>query len=660
MSSDAVAGGARNLAGDPGETILEEASQYAGDSTEVEMEKNPEDLPGARPSRLSVVGWFDRAIESVTTVMIILIVSFSVLQVFMRYVLETPLAWPEEASRWIFLWLVMLGCITITRVGSHIRMPMFVHMLPIRTRPYTDLLAIMLSGAALAVVGYLGYQLMMQTTVSSIVWGISFKWLYLSLPVGAALSLLNLTRADVSGLKPWTVYLTVGLGIVLTFVIIKLVAYSYLAVFDITTVSLVASILFLVLGAPVAHALLLGASVAFLAGGLPEVVVANYFASQVSTNFTMLAIPFFIFMGALMNVGGITGAIIGFALTFVGHLRGGLGQVNIATSAMLGGLSGSSSADSAMVAKLLVPHMETAGYPRAFAAGLTAVGSIATSIIPPSISFLIYASLAGVSVGALFMAGVIPGVLYAAALMVAVWLLTGTVYPAVKRQPKVSWGVRGRSLAYAGPALVLPLGILMLLRGGAMTATEAGAVACVFALAIGSLFYKKGSPKEWWAAAKPSANDTALIMFLLAASGPLSWILIAEQVPARIAQNLEGIDSKFLLMGGIIVFLLLIGIVLEPPPAQVLVVPILAPIAAAADINLIWLGVVLVLTVMFGQITPPVGGLIFIVSGVVKAKVTDVFWECRWLYIPTFAVLLLLALFPALSIWLPRALGFNA
>jgi len=586
-------------------------------------------------------------------------VSMSILQVFMRYVMNTPLAWPEEYSRWLFLWLVMLGCVTVTRTGSHIRMPMFVHRLPALTRPYTDLLAILLSATALSVIGVLGYQLMTNTTATSIVAGISYKWLYLALPVGSALSLLTLLRADVPRKGPWPVVVAVGLGVALAYVVIEFIQYSYLVVFDITTVSLVGAMLFLVLGAPVAHALLLGAAVAFLAGGLPEVVVANHFASQISTNFTMLAIPFFILMGALMNVGGITSAIVALALRFVGHLRGGLGQVNIVTSTLLGGLSGSSSADSAMVAKLLGPHMEKAGYPRAFAASLTAMGSITTTMIPPSISFLLYASLAGVSVGALFMAGIIPGLLYATALMVAVWLLTGTVYPAVRREPRAQWGQRARALGFALPALMLPLGILMLLRGGAVTATEAGAVACLFALAIGGAIYRKGNPKSWWLAAKASANDTAVIMFLLAASGPLSWIMIAEQIPARVARNLEGIDNTLLLMAGIVVFLLVVGLILEPPPAQVLVVPILAPIAQAADINLIWLGVVLVLTVMFGQITPPVGGLVFIVAGVMRAKVTEVFWESRYLYLPTFLVLILLATFPALSLWLPGLFGFK-
>ncbi|WP_168205704.1 TRAP transporter large permease [Georgenia yuyongxinii] len=629
------------------------------ESTKLDELHESEDLPAARAPRLQAVVLFDRTIETATALLLIAMVGVAITQVFMRYVMDAPLAWPEEMSRWAFMWLVMLGCVTVTRTGSHIRMSMFVHLLPTRTRPYTDLLGIALSASALALVGYLGIGLMAETTGFSISGHVSYEWLYLALPVGALLSLLNLLRADVTGVPRWAVPATVAVGAVLAFVVLEGVQYSYLVVLDATVLSLVASMLLLALGAPVAHALLLGAAVAFAAGDLPEVVIANHFASAVSTNFTLLAIPFFIFMGALMNAGGITRAIIDLALSLVGHLRGGLGQVNIATSTLLGGLSGSSSADSAMVAKLLVRPMEQAGYPRAFAAALTAMGSITTTMIPPSISFLLYASLAGVSVGALFMAGVIPGLIFAAALMVAVWLLAGRVYRGIRAEPRSGWSQKGRALVYALPALLLPLGILMLLRQGAVTATEAGAVACLFAVVIGTFVYRRVSLGSFWAAAKESANDTAVILFLLAASGPLAWLLIAEQVPANVARRLEGIDNQALLMVLIVVFLLVVGLVLEPPPAMVLVVPILAPIAEAAGIDLVWLGVVLVLSIMLGQITPPVGGLIFIAAAVARAKVASVYWEARWLYLPVAVVLLLLVLFPALSLWLPTTLGFG-
>ncbi len=250
-----------------------------------------EDLPAARTTAVAALRALDRAVDSATALLLIGMVSVSILQVVMRYVFDAPLAWPEEMSRWAFLWLVMLGCVTVTRNGAHIRMSTVVHLLPTRTRPWTDLLGISLSASSLALIGYLGIGLMNDTTGASISGGLSYRWLYLALPVGALLSLLTLLRSDVAGVRRGTVYGAVTAGAALAVLVLQTIQYSYLIVVDPTLVSLVASMVLLALGAPVAHALLLGAAIAFEAGGLPDVVVANHFASQVSTNFTMLRSP---------------------------------------------------------------------------------------------------------------------------------------------------------------------------------------------------------------------------------------------------------------------------------------------------------------------------------------------------------------------------------
>lgn len=617
-----------------------------------------EQLPGAPVARRSWLRAVDRLIDGAGAVLLALMVVVTAVQIVMRYAFNAPLPWPEEVSRWAFLWLVMLGCVTVTRLGSHIRMTMLVHRLPSSTRPYTDLLGIGLSAAALGFIGYLGVGLMNDTTAISVNLGISYSWLYLAVPVGAVLSLLALVRARVAGLSRWWVVVAVVLGLCFALFIGLFAARSILVIFDTTTIALAACLLLMALGAPIAHALLLGSVIAFEAGGLPDLVVANNFASSISTNFVMLAIPFFVLMGALMNASGITSALIRVAVAFVGHWRGGLGQVNIATSTLLGGLSGSSSADTAMVAKTLVRPMEKSGYSREFASAVTATASITATLLPPSISFLLYASLAGVSVGAIFMAGVIPGLLYAALLMIAIWWLSGRGPHAVAAGQKAPWRERLVSLGYAVPAFVLPIGILLMLRAGVVTATEAGAAASILALVLGFLVFRQLNGAGTWAALLESSRDTAIIMFLLAASGPLAWLLIAEKVPAELASLLAGVENTTLLMVGIVVFLLLVGLILEPPPAMVLVVPILAPLAEAAGLDLIQLGVVLVLTIMIGQLTPPVGGLVFIAASITKSKVGQVFWETRWLYIPMGIVLALLVLVPALSLGLPALLGY--
>lgn len=615
--------------------------------------------PRAPAARTRWVRAFDGVQDAASAVLLLTMVVAASVQVVTRYAFDRPLPWPEELARWAFLWLVMLGAATATRLGAHIRMNLLADRLGVRGRRLLDLVDVSLSATALALVGYLGVLLMRATSIVSVNLGISYAWLYLALPVGAVLALLALVRVQVTGASRSAVPLAVLVGVVLAVVATEVVQRSILVVVDTTTLSLIVSLLLIIVGVPIAHALLLGAYVAFQAGGLPDGVVGNAFASTMSTNFVLLAIPFFVLMGALMNAGGVTAALVGVARTFAGHLRGGLGQVNVVTSMLLGGLSGSSSADTATVTKTLVGEMERSGYRRDFACAITATAAITATLIPPSISFLIYASLAGVSVGAVFMAGVLPGILYVVALMVTLWLVTGHGGYRVEPDARASWSERGRSLLFAVPALMLPLGILMMLRAGAVTATEAGAIASVFAAVLGLLMYRRLRPRNGWHAMLESARDTAVILFLLAASAPLAWLLIAEQLPVRLAESLEGVDSPVLLLGGIVVLLLIIGVFLEPPPAMVLIVPVIAPLAEAAGIDLVHLGVVLVLTIMVGQLTPPVGGLVFITAAIAKEQASKVFWATRWLYVPIAVVLALLVLIPSLSLLLPRLAGFQ-
>jgi C4-dicarboxylate transporter DctM subunit len=620
-------------------------------------------LEGDEPAApISVGGWsrrFDRIQDAVAGILLVGMVLVASLQVVSRYVFDAPLPWPEELARWLFLWLVMIGAATATRLGAHIRMGLLPDALSGRARSWVDLVGVALSAAALALVGYLGVLLMLETTLSSVNLGVSYRWLYLALPVGAALSLVALARVAVPGRTRRGVLVAVLVGVVLGAAVSELVERSILVIADPTLTALLGSVLLIVLGVPIAHALLLGAYIAFEAGFLPDEAVVTQFAGSMSTNFVMLAIPFFVLMGALMNAGGLTGALVRVAQSLVGHWRGGLGQVNVLTSTLLGGVSGSSSADTATVTKTLVPEMERHGYQRDFACAITSTAAITATLIPPSISFLIYASLAGVSVGALFMAGVLPGLIFAASLMAAVWALSRFGANKVDAHSRAPWGERGRALLGAAPALALPLGILMLLRAGAVTATEAGAVASVLAVLLGWLVYRKLRLANAWEAILESARDTAVILFLLAASAPLAWLLISEQLPVRLAESLGGISSSMLVLVGIVGVLLVVGIFLEPPPAMVLIVPVLAPLADAVGIDLIHLGVVLVFTIMVGQLTPPVGGLVFISAAIAKEQPGRVFWATRWLYVPIVFLLVLLVLIPGVSLLLPHMAGFR-
>lgn len=601
---------------------------------------------------------FDRILAGVIALLVLVIVLVTTAQVVMRYVFASPLPWPEEVALWSYLWLVMLGIAAVTRSGGHIRVDAVIARLPRPGHVAAELFVVVLTALSFALLARLGLKLANGTTMVTINLKIAYSLLYLAVPFGAVLSLINLMRAPVQLASRRGVIAAVLAGIMLA-VPTTLWLGSILEGFNPTMLGLGLLVLFIVIGVPIAHALVLGAYAAFQAGGLPDVVIANHFASTMATNFVLLAIPFFVLMGAFMNAGGVTRALIDTANALVGHWRGGLAQVNILTSALMGGLSGSSSADTAMTTKTLVPQMERSGYDRSFACAITASSSITANLIPPSITLLIYASLASQSVGALFMAGIVPGIFYVVVLMATVGLLARTRSFKVAVAERVAWRSRGRILARALPALALPLVIVTLLRGGAVTPTEAGAIASIYALLVGVLVYGGLSGRGVWDGICETGREVSVILFLIAASAPMAWLIVAEGVPQDLAASLgAAISDPRVMILGLVLLMVVVGLFLEPAPAMVILVPVMLPIAKTVGIDPVHLGVVVVTTVMVGQLTPPVGGLVFITASLARLPVFSVFWALRWIYIALAFIIAALALIPSISLSLPHALGF--
>lgn len=615
--------------------------------------------PAGLIGRIAPAGWLDRAVAVLNALLLLAVVLVTVLQVVMRYAFGAALPWPEEIALWSFLWLVMFGIASVTRTGGHIRVDALIAQLPRPAHRVAELFVVALTALSFGLLGILGVRLAEGTTMVTINLNIPYSELYLALPVGAALSLINLARSDVSLCSRVSVLAATVVGALLAIPALTQLA-PVLDGSNPTALGLALLIVLIILGIPIAHALLLGAFAAFQAGGLPDVVIANHFASTMATNFVLLAIPFFVLMGALMNVGGVTTALIDTANALVGHWRGGLAQVNIVTSALMGGLSGSSSADTAMTTKTLVPQMERAGYDRAFSCALTASSSITANLIPPSITLLIYASLASQSVGALFMSGIVPGVLYVATLMITVALLARSETFRVERAERIAWRARSRIAIRASAALALPLVIVMMLRGGTVTPTEAGAIASVYALAIGVFVYGGVSPTRVWQSLCETGREVSIILFLIAASGPMAWLIVAEGVPQDLAATLGAtVTSPPVMMLGLVALMVVVGLFLEPAPAMVILVPVILPVAKTVGIDPIHLGVVVVTTVMIGQLTPPVGGLVFITSSLANLPVFRVFWALRWIYLALALFIAVLALVPPISLAVPHALGFH-
>jgi C4-dicarboxylate transporter DctM subunit len=407
---------------------------------------------------------------------------------------------------------------------------------------------------------------------------------------------------------------------------------------------------------PIVDALIFGTFVAFM----PQGELALLPVPQGLTNaldYLLLAIPFFMLAAGLMNVGGITERLVALAATLVGHFRGGLGHVNVLTNTLMGGVSGSSTADAAAIAKTLVPAMERRGYPKPFGVALTSSASILANMIPPSLGLIIFAALASVSVGALFVATILPGLLMALTLSIVVHfecLRRGIG----ERGARSSWGTRGEALLHALPALALPLLIVGGIRYGVFSATEAGAVAVLYSLVCGALIYRTASGTTLLRALRESVAETATVMVVIAASAPFAFALIIEQVPQKLALAIGGLSGNWVLLLLVLnVFLLFVGLAMEMIASMVILVPLLVPILKTANIDLVQFGVVMVANLCIGALTPPLAVLVFTAARVTDTPVHLAYRACRPFMLGLLIWLALISFIPALTLLPVRLFG---
>jgi tripartite ATP-independent transporter DctM subunit len=415
---------------------------------------------------------------------------------------------------------------------------------------------------------------------------------------------------------------------------------------------LVGLIVLLALNIPVAYAML-ATSIVYLViqQDLPLILVPQQVAAG-TDKFLLLAIPFFFLASEFMSSGGIMRRIVDLARALVGHFRGGLGQMNIVGSMFFAGVSGSAVADAAGMGKLEIEIMRRAGYPHAFSAAITAASATIGPIIPPSIPLVVYASIANVSVGRLFLAGFVPGVLMGLFLMVSVWWVAGR-----RNFPRSQWvGWRGvvLSVVQAVPVLMLPLIILGGIFSGVFTATESAVVAAAYALLLGLAM------RELKAAEIPSilvrvAADTARIMLIVAAASLYSWILAREGLPNQLAALFLQVSSEpWLFLALVNVLLLILGCFLEPLPIMVIVVPTLMPVVKALAIDPVHFGLVVTLNLMIGLVTPPVGMVMFIVLHMTKLSLEEFMREAWPFILALVLVLLTITYVPGLVLFLPE------
>jgi len=421
----------------------------------------------------------------------------------------------------------------------------------------------------------------------------------------------------------------------------------------------VACTVLLALGVPVAFALGGGALLAVLAGGLPVIALPKYMFSGIDV-FALMAVPFFILTAELMTGGSLSEVLLRFASQFVGRFRGGLGHTNILTITFFSGISGSALADAAGPGAIMIRMMKKDGYRAEYAAALTAAVSILGPIIPPSISMIIYAlAYPDINLVGLLIAGVVPGIVIAIA-MAAInhWTSVRRNYRGVEQ--RLTRADYLRNTWRALPALVLPVLILGGIASGAFTPTEASVVAVFYALFAGRIVYRTLTWSMLPAILARSAMMSASVLLIVAMSAVFAWVLTVSRVPQDLTAWIVGMNlSPIAFLLAVNVLLLVFGIFIEPLPGVVVLVPILAPIAHALGINDLQFGIIVIVNLTMGMITPPVGGLLFVTAVVARvplARMVAQIWPFMWAQI---AVLALLSAVPAISTLLPNAFGYR-
>ena len=407
------------------------------------------------------------------------------------------------------------------------------------------------------------------------------------------------------------------------------------------------------IGVPIAIAMgLAGFSVILLRGNIPIEVTAQRFVTGVDS-FPLLAVPFFILAGALMNTGGVTERLVRLANAMVGRLTGGLGHVVVVTNMIMAGMSGSAVADAAGTGAVLIPSMVRAGYGAAFSAAVTAAASTIGPIIPPSIPFVVFGVLASVSIGRLFLGGAIPGILMGLYLMVVVYLVSRR--RGYARGEKTS--ATGLWVAFKGalPALMLPVIILWGIVGGVVTPTEAAVLAVLYSLFLGAFVYRELTFSSMAQVFSEAALTTGVIMFIVAGASLLAWMMTREQAGPTLVGAVTSIttDPRLVLLL-LNIILLILGCFLETLSLMILLVPVLMPLINALGIDPVHFGVVFTLNLMIGLITPPVGMSMFIACSIAKIRLVDFAREIPLFVVALVVVLLLITYYPPLVLFLPN------
>jgi tripartite ATP-independent transporter DctM subunit len=410
-------------------------------------------------------------------------------------------------------------------------------------------------------------------------------------------------------------------------------------------------LLLAVLGVPLAFAMALSTS--FVMIFVLDVSMTAFFSRAFAgiDSFSLLAIPFFILVGELLTGGGMSQRLIDFANSIIGWMTGGLGNVNVGASVLFGGVSGSSAADTAAIGGVMIPQMKRAGYDPGFAAAVTASSATIGSLIPPSVLLIIYGGISGLSIGALFLAGIGPGLLVGAFLFVYTWYRGRQQVGA-----SVPFSIRNIAISFRRAALtgVLPVLLVWAILTGATTATEAGVVGAVYALLIGRFVYRELTWRMIYRMAARTAELTGALMLLLFTATAFAWVLAFVGLPRLIIGAIFRVsENPTIVILIVIVFLLIFGMFVETIAAATIIAPVLLPLGAVLGYDPLHFGMILILTLLVGTVTPPVGILLFICQGIADIDTRTAVRAIAPFIVVLAAVVVVVAFVPGLTTWLP-------
>ncbi len=401
------------------------------------------------------------------------------------------------------------------------------------------------------------------------------------------------------------------------------------------------------IGIPISFALLVcGAALMWSLNMLDSQILAQNLING-ADSYPLLAVPFFLLAGEIMNVGGLSRRIVNVALFMVGHIKGGLGYVTIVAACLLAALSGSAIADAAALSTLLLPMMVAAGHDKARSAGLIASAGIVAPVFPPSIGFVVFGVAANVSISKLFFAGIFPGLMLAASIWAVWWWMARSEN--IKSPPRKTLAEVLGAVRDAAWALVLPFIIIIGLKMGVFTPTEAGVVAAVYALFVSTIIYKELKFANVFKVFVAAARTSAIVMFLVAAAAVSAWLITVANIPAQVVEMLQPLlGSPILLMFAIMVLVMIVGTAMDMTPTILILTPVLMPLVRAAGIDPVYFGVLFMINNAIGLITPPVGVVLNTVAGVGKVSMDAVTKGVIPFMIAQFILMFLMVLFPKL------------